>query len=174
MGRESLKNSAIIFQNRLRTRWASELLIKVNENISKRDQTHDFLLLWGTLWITVLRTDFRCPLLRINEVSSLTGTWPYQIAAKDAPCLLTEILFDRTHGEAINLGPLYTRAKSHDHEIVIARKKVSKGRPNTFQHHVVWSWILKCSVKPYVPGPSTKCHFNEFLCMQVLLHDKIE
>ena len=29
------------------------------------------------------------------------------------------------------LGQLYTRAKSHDHEIVRAQKKVSKGRPNT-------------------------------------------
>ena len=30
-----------------------------------------------------------------------------------------------------HLGPLHTRAKSHDHEIVRAQKKVSKGRPNT-------------------------------------------
>ena len=29
------------------------------------------------------------------------------------------------------LGPLHTRAKSRDHEIVRAQKKVSKGRPNT-------------------------------------------
>ena len=31
----------------------------------------------------------------------------------------------------IDLGPLHTRAKSRDHEIVRAQKKVSKGRPNT-------------------------------------------
>ena len=31
----------------------------------------------------------------------------------------------------INLGPLHTRAKSRDHEIVRAPKKVSKGRPKT-------------------------------------------
>jgi hypothetical protein len=30
-----------------------------------------------------------------------------------------------------NFGPLHTRAKSRDHEIVRAQKKVSKGRPNT-------------------------------------------
>jgi hypothetical protein len=29
------------------------------------------------------------------------------------------------------LGPLHTRAKSNDHEIVRAQKKVSKGCPNT-------------------------------------------
>ena len=29
------------------------------------------------------------------------------------------------------LGPLHTRIKSRDHEIVRAQKKVSKGRPNT-------------------------------------------
>ena len=29
------------------------------------------------------------------------------------------------------------------------------------QHHVVWSWTLKCSVKSYVTAPSTKCYFNE-------------
>ena len=32
---------------------------------------------------------------------------------------------------ALRLGPLRTRAKSHDHEIVRAQKKVSKGHPNT-------------------------------------------
>jgi hypothetical protein len=30
-----------------------------------------------------------------------------------------------------SLGPLHTQAKSRDHEIVRAQKKVSKGRPNT-------------------------------------------
>ena len=29
------------------------------------------------------------------------------------------------------LGPLHARANSHDHEIVRAQKKVSKGRPKT-------------------------------------------
>ena len=33
--------------------------------------------------------------------------------------------------ESLTLGPLHTRAKSHDHEIGRAQKKVSKGRPNT-------------------------------------------
>ena len=32
---------------------------------------------------------------------------------------------------ATYLGPLHTRAKSRDHEIVRAQKKVPKGRPNT-------------------------------------------
>ena len=46
--------------------------------------------------------------------------------------------------------------------------------PTHLQNHVVWSRSLKCSVKPYVTGPSTKCFFNEFLFMRVLVHDKIE
>ena len=59
------------------------------------------------------------------------------------------------------LGPLHTRAKSHDHEIVRAQKGVSKGRPKTPPNYVVWSWTLKCSVKSYMTGPSTKRDFNE-------------
>ena len=42
------------------------------------------------------------------------------------------------------------------------------------QNHVVWSWILKCSVKPYATGPSTKCYFNEFIFKHVLTHDKMK
>jgi hypothetical protein len=33
---------------------------------------------------------------------------------------------------------------------------------------------FNCSVKSYVIGPSTKCYFNEFLFVWVLMHDKIE
>jgi hypothetical protein len=46
--------------------------------------------------------------------------------------------------------------------------------PRHLQNHVVWSRILKCSVKSHVTGPSTKCYFNEFLFTRVLTHDKIE
>ena len=43
------------------------------------------------------------------------------------------------------------------------RKCPKAAVPTHLQHHVVvWSWALKCSVKPYVTGPSTKCYFNEF------------
>ena len=76
------------------------------------------------------------------------------------------------------LGPLHTRAnKSRDqHEIVRAHKKVYKERPpshNNLQNHIVWSRALKCSVKSYVTGPSTKCYFNEYLFTHDLTHDKI-
>ena len=43
--------------------------------------------------------------------------------------------------------------------------------PRDLQNLVVWSWILKCSVKSYVTGPSIKCYFNEFLFVRVLTHD---
>ena len=42
------------------------------------------------------------------------------------------------------------------------------------QNHIVWTRILKCSVKPLVTGPSTKCCFSEILFMRVLTCDKIE
>ena len=51
--------------------------------------------------------------------------------------LSTKTLLGIIHGPKYNKplwiyqGPLHTRAKSHDHEIVRAQKKVSKGRPNT-------------------------------------------
>ena len=64
------------------------------------------------------------------------------------------------------LGPLHTRAKSCDHEIVRAQKKVSKGRPNTPP--------ISRSVKSYVIGCSTKCYFNEFLFMRVLTPSTIK
>jgi hypothetical protein len=38
---------------------------------------------------------------------------------------------DPSVSKSSQLGPLHTRAKSRDHEIVRAQKKVSKGRPNT-------------------------------------------
>ena len=54
------------------------------------------------------------------------------------------------------------------------KRKCPKAVPTYLQHHVVWSGILECSVKPYVARPLSKCYFNEFLFMQVLRHDKIE
>ena len=74
---------------------------------------------------------------------------------------------------ALNLGPPHTRVTSRDHKLVRAQKKVSKGRPPThLRDHVVWSQTLKCSAQPYVTGPSTICHFNEFLFVPVLTHNK--
>ena len=80
------------------------------------------------------------------------------------------------HLRCTHLGPFHTRAKSHDHEIVRAQRKMSKGhfkRPPK-SCTIVWSWTLKCSVKSDVTGPPTKCYFNEFPFMRVLTHDKIE
>ena len=53
------------------------------------------------------------------------------------------------------------------------KRKCSKAIPIHSQNYVVWSWALKCSVKSYVTGPSTKCYFNEFLFMWILTHDFI-
>ena len=71
------------------------------------------------------------------------------------------------------LGPLHTRAKSRDHEIVRAQKKVSKGHRPKRPPQPCSVVTLKCSVKSYVPGPSTKCYFNELLFMQAVTHDNI-
>ena len=54
------------------------------------------------------------------------------------------------------------------------KRNCPKAIPRHLQYHVVWSWILKCSVKLYITGPSTKCSFNEFVFIRVLTHDKIE
>ena len=51
------------------------------------------------------------------------------------------------------------------------KRKCPKAVPRHLQNHVVWSQILKRSVKPYVTGPSTKCYFNEFLFMRIHTHD---
>ena len=52
--------------------------------------------------------------------------------------------------------------------------KCAKAILRHLRNHVVWSRILKCGVKPYVTGPSTKYYFNEFLFVRVLTHDEIE
>ena len=52
------------------------------------------------------------------------------------------------------------------------KRKCPKVVPRYLQNQVLWSWTLKCSVKSYVTGASTKCYFNEFLFMRVLTHDK--
>ena len=51
---------------------------------------------------------------------------------------------------SLTLGPLHTRAKSRDHEILRAQKKVSKGHPRHLPNQVVvWSRIMQS----YVTGP---------------------
>jgi hypothetical protein len=73
-------------------------------------------------------------------------------------------------------GPLHTRAKSRDHDIYCESPKESECPkatvPTHLWNHVVWSRTLKCSVKSYVTGSSTKCYLNEFLFMWILKHDK--
>ena len=63
------------------------------------------------------------------------------------------------------LGPLHTRAKSHDHKIVRAQKKVSKGRPNISK--IMWCGHGSSSVvwSPYVPGPQPNAiSMNYYSC----------
>jgi hypothetical protein len=80
----------------------------------------------------------------------------------------------KTHEPYNYLGSLHTQAKSRDHEIVRTQKKVSQGHPKTPPISCSVVMDLKCIVKSYVTGSSTKCYFNEFLFIQVLTHDKIE
>ena len=70
------------------------------------------------------------------------------------------------------LAPLHTRAKSCDHEIVRAQKKVAKGRPKAPPKSC--SVVMDPGVKPYGIGLSIKCYFNKFLFMRALTHEKIE
>ena len=41
------------------------------------------------------------------------------------------------------------------------KRKSPKAVPTHLQTHVVWSWVLKCSVKSDVTGPSPKCFYND-------------
>ena len=68
------------------------------------------------------------------------------------------------HTSVQSWGPLHTWAKSYEHEIVRAQKKVSKDHPKTHPKHVAWSHALKCSVKSYMIVPSTKRYINLFVC----------
>jgi hypothetical protein len=68
--------------------------------------------------------------------------------------------------------PMRARAESRDHVIVRARKerkkeKCPKAVLTHLQNRVVWTRALKCSVKPYVTGPSTECYFIEFMFVQI-------
>ena len=63
------------------------------------------------------------------------------------------ILCRTTYGSNTHYMPLHTQAKSRDWEILRAQMKVSKGRPNTLQNHVMWSRALKRSVKSCTTGP---------------------
>ena len=47
-------------------------------------------------------------------------------------------------------------------------RKCPKAVPTHLHNHVVLSRALKCSVKPFVTGRSTKCYFNEFLFIRSL------
>jgi hypothetical protein len=76
------------------------------------------------------------------------------------------------------LSPILIRATSHEPRAVTMKlwepkSKWPKAIPRHFQNHVVWSRILKCSVKSYVIRPSIECYFNECPIMQVLAHDKL-
>ena len=70
---------------------------------------------------------------------------------------------EEAFGIVKTLGPLHTRAKSRDHEIVRAKGKCPKAVPRHLQNHLVWSRILKCRVKSYVTGPSPKGYVNKLL-----------
>ena len=74
----------------------------------------------------------------------------------------------------VPLGSLHTRAKSCDHEIVRAQKKVSKDRPKTPPKScsVVMDYQVYCEV--IRDQASTKCYFNEFFSYGVLTHSIIE
>ena len=62
-------------------------------------------------------------------------------------------------------------SRSMTMELWEPKRRCPKTVPRHLQNHVVWSWILKCGVKPYVTGALTKCYFNEFIFMRVFTRD---
>ena len=83
--------------------------------------------------------------------------------------LFKEVLLQEAREKKRLLWPLHTRAKSRDHEIVRAQKKVSKGRPNTPPKScsVLKDARVSCEVICY--RPSTESYFNE-ISIHVGLH----
>ena len=68
--------------------------------------------------------------------------------------LLELLIFQTIAGSTLSCheAPLHKQAKSRDHEITRAQKKVPKGHLNTPSK--------SCSVKPHVTGPSTQMLFQ--------------
>jgi hypothetical protein len=54
------------------------------------------------------------------------------------------------------------------------KRKCPKAILTHLQNHVRWSRTLKCSVKPNVTRPSTKCYFNNFLFIRILTPNTLE
>ena len=54
------------------------------------------------------------------------------------------------------------------------KRKCPKAVLTHLQNHVVWSRTVKCSVKSYVTGPSTKYYFKIFIFIWVFKHDNIK
>ena len=67
---------------------------------------------------------------------------------------------------------LHAEAKSRDHEILRAQKKCPKAVRDTSQNHVVWSRVLKYSVKSYVTALNQML-FQWILLMGVRAHNEI-
>ena len=112
----------------------------------------------GLLWCLWRRT-------RGSNNGGLSSTWQAQWNVQKTKQLFlgSQNLSRMVSLRHSYLGPRHTRAKSRDHGIVRAQKKVPKGHPNAPPN--------SCSVKSYVTGPSTKCYFNELLFMRVLTYD---
>jgi len=71
-------------------------------------------------------------------------------------CAKARVNWKMLHVWAYTHGAVTLRAASHTSQEP-KRKCPNAVVPTHLQDHVVWSRILKCSVKSYVTGPSTKC-----------------
>ena len=87
---------------------------------------------------------------------------------------LLEVSLTPGLGENQSLGQFTHEPRAMTVKLWEPKRKCPKAVPRHLHNYVVWSRILKCSVKSYVTGLSTICYFNEFLFMRVLTHDKIK
>ena len=53
------------------------------------------------------------------------------------------------------------------------KRKCPKPIPRYFQNHVVWSRVLKCSVKSYAIGPQPNAISMNFYSCEILTHETI-
>ena len=94
------------------------------------------------------------------------SNFPHSCHLTSLPIGSTPSLTKRKSSPYLSKGHFTHEPRAVTKKLWEPKRKCPKAIPRHLQNHGLWSRIFKCSVKPYVTGPSTKCYFNEFLFMQ--------
>ena len=102
----------------------------------------------------------------VLDYCNLIWTWIIQMATSNN--CTQSVPLSNSHFLFLQIKGHFTHEPRANHEIVRAKRKCPKVVPTHLHNHVRWSWTLKCGVKSYGTGPSTKCYFNQSLFTRVL------